>query len=151
MKILFCQITGDDDPRPGIATFHLTFLVRLHSVGGDPSAAAPFPVGPRQCVQLAAELIDANAVNVSTNVATLLSTAVPVHRLSKVKLLIADSTELLMERIVRLQDEIFMKRDNLSRVVPVRIPVQKPLSDLLAGGPTTSARVNHPGTSACGL
>ena len=28
------QMTGDDRPLPGISTFHLTFFVLLHSVGG---------------------------------------------------------------------------------------------------------------------
>ncbi len=33
------QTTGEPEPAPGIATFHLTFFVSLNSVGGVPLAA----------------------------------------------------------------------------------------------------------------
>ena len=42
------------EPRPGIATFHFTFVVLLHLIGGFELIATPFPVGPRQCGQLSA-------------------------------------------------------------------------------------------------
>ncbi len=47
-------MTGDEFSRPGSATFHFTFLVLLHSVGGDELTAVPFPSGPRQCAQFPA-------------------------------------------------------------------------------------------------
>jgi hypothetical protein len=50
-------MTGDPDPRPGIATFHFTFLVSLHSIGGCADGAVPLPVGPRQWAQLSAIVI----------------------------------------------------------------------------------------------
>jgi hypothetical protein len=36
------QTIGDEDPRPGISTFHRTFFVSLHSDGG--SAVVDTPV-----------------------------------------------------------------------------------------------------------
>src|SRR5688572_3630212 len=34
-------------PSPGMGTFHLTFFVSLHSIGGLPPGATPVPSGPR--------------------------------------------------------------------------------------------------------
>jgi hypothetical protein len=51
-------MTGDESPLPGTSTFHLTFLVSLHSMGGDAWTAVPFPVGPRQCPQFSAMAIE---------------------------------------------------------------------------------------------
>ena len=53
-KTRFSQTMGDPDPRPGIRTFHFTFFVLLHSVGGLAFGAVPFPVGPRQWAQFPA-------------------------------------------------------------------------------------------------
>src|SRR5262249_31185773 len=50
-KILSPQITGDDDPRPAISTFHRTFFVSLHSTGGSAVVDTPFANGPRHCGQ----------------------------------------------------------------------------------------------------
>src|SRR5688572_19715583 len=44
--------TGEDEPRPGISTFQLTFFVSLHSVGGSACGATPVARGPRHCGQL---------------------------------------------------------------------------------------------------
>jgi len=52
MNILFPQITGDELPRSGSATFHLTFFVADHCVGKFFSAQTPVPIGPRQAGQL---------------------------------------------------------------------------------------------------
>ena len=45
------QTTGDDEPRPGISTFHLMFFVSLHSVGGSACRETPVAYGPRHCGQ----------------------------------------------------------------------------------------------------
>jgi len=50
-KTLFSQMTGVAVPTPGILTFHLTFLVSFHSVGGSAWGATPFWRGPRHCGQ----------------------------------------------------------------------------------------------------
>ena len=50
-KTLFSQMTGVAVPAPGILTFHLTFLVSLHSVGGSAWGATPLWRGPRHCGQ----------------------------------------------------------------------------------------------------
>ena len=47
-KTWLSQMIGDESPLPGTSTFHLTFLVGLHSIGGVALGAVPFPVGPRQ-------------------------------------------------------------------------------------------------------
>ena len=51
-------MTGDPDPFPGISTFHFTFSVSLHWVGGVALIATPLPVGPRQCAQFSALRLD---------------------------------------------------------------------------------------------
>jgi hypothetical protein len=43
--------TGDDEPRPGISTFHFTFFDSLHSVGGSAWRDTPVACGPRHCGQ----------------------------------------------------------------------------------------------------
>jgi hypothetical protein len=45
------QITGDDEPRPGISTFQRMFFVSLHSVGGVADLETPVAKGPRHCGQ----------------------------------------------------------------------------------------------------
>ena len=42
---------GDDDPRPGISTFHLMFLASLHFTGGFAVVDTPVMSGPRHCAQ----------------------------------------------------------------------------------------------------
>src|SRR5262245_6562655 len=51
MKILSPQMIGVADPEPGIATFHLMFLVSLHSTGGCAVTEVPVHSGPRHCGQ----------------------------------------------------------------------------------------------------
>src|SRR5205807_245091 len=46
------QTTGVEEPAPGMAAFHLTFFVSLHSTGGLASGATPVASGPRHCGQL---------------------------------------------------------------------------------------------------
>src|SRR5688572_19129586 len=53
------QTTGDDDPRPGISTFHLMFLVSLHSIGGFAVRDTPVMSGPRHCAQCFGSATDA--------------------------------------------------------------------------------------------
>src|SRR5262245_49345745 len=43
--------TGDDDPRPGISTFHLTLCFSLHVVGGLAVFDTPVMYGPRHWAQ----------------------------------------------------------------------------------------------------
>ena len=50
-KIRSPQTTGDAEPRPGISTFHLTFFVSLHSIGGSAVFDTPLAYGPRHCGQ----------------------------------------------------------------------------------------------------
>src|SRR6185295_9158751 len=45
------QITGDDEPRPGISTFQRMFFVSLHSAGGVADRETPVANGPRHCGQ----------------------------------------------------------------------------------------------------
>src|SRR5262245_30261543 len=45
------QTIGDELPRPGISTFHLMFLVSLHSSGGLAVFETPVADGPRHCGQ----------------------------------------------------------------------------------------------------
>src|SRR4029079_14684464 len=52
MKMRSPQTIGDALPRPGMATFHLTFFVVDHSVGGFPLGATPVASGPRHWGQL---------------------------------------------------------------------------------------------------
>lgn len=52
MKMRSPQTIGEALPRPGIATFHLTFFVVDHSVGGFPLGATPVASGPRHWGQL---------------------------------------------------------------------------------------------------
>jgi len=44
-------ITGDDQPFPGMGTFHRTFVVSLQFSGSPCSSDVPCPVGPRNCGQ----------------------------------------------------------------------------------------------------
>lgn len=53
-KIRSSQTIGVEIPRPGIATFHLTFFVVFHSIGGFAVEEEPLPVGPRQLFQFSA-------------------------------------------------------------------------------------------------
>lgn len=69
MKTRFSQTTGDESPAPGTATFHFTFFVSLHSVGGVAVADAPFPVGPRQCGQFSADEAELHRQNISASIA----------------------------------------------------------------------------------
>ena len=50
-KMRSFQTTGDDEPRPGISTFHLMFFVSLHSIGGFAVRDTPVMSGPRHCAQ----------------------------------------------------------------------------------------------------
>src|SRR5262249_38267413 len=45
---------GEDQPSPGIGTFHATFFVALHSLGRLRSVEMPWPVGPRNSGQFSA-------------------------------------------------------------------------------------------------
>src|SRR5262245_60291855 len=45
------QTIGDELPRPGISTFHLTFFVSLHSSGGFAVDETPVAWGPRHWAQ----------------------------------------------------------------------------------------------------
>src|SRR5690348_5387977 len=51
-------ITGDDQPRPGIAVFQRTFCVSLQVKGRLCSSDTPWPVGPRNCGQSWTEIKD---------------------------------------------------------------------------------------------
>src|SRR6188768_1101189 len=53
---------GVDAPIPGIAVFHATLVVSLHSSGGLP-AASPVPSGPRQDGQFAAAVVGSDLVS----------------------------------------------------------------------------------------
>jgi hypothetical protein len=66
------QMTGDESPRPGTSAFHLTFLVSLHSIGGDALAAVPFPVGPRQWAQFSASAKESRNANTTARHTTVL-------------------------------------------------------------------------------
>src|SRR5262245_15247214 len=57
------QMTGDALPRPGTSTFHLTFLVSLHSDGGLPSGATPVPSGPRNWCQFFVRSLENSSAN----------------------------------------------------------------------------------------
>lgn len=48
-----CQMMGVEVPNPGVATFHLMFLVSLHSSGGLATGETPVNRGPRHWGQLA--------------------------------------------------------------------------------------------------
>src|SRR4051812_2175694 len=50
-KTWFSQITGVEVPLPGTFTFHFTFFVSPHSVGGSPAGETPFINGPRHAGQ----------------------------------------------------------------------------------------------------
>ena len=45
------QMTGDEELRPGIGTFHRMFFVSLHSTGGVAVVDTPVARGPRHCPQ----------------------------------------------------------------------------------------------------
>jgi hypothetical protein len=77
MNTWLFQTTGDEDPRPGTATFHFTFFVVLHSVGGDASVEEPLPNGPRQCDHSLALTI---GVASDTTISSDLRTRLPVDR-----------------------------------------------------------------------
>src|SRR5687768_13381395 len=68
--------TGDDDPRPGISTFHLMFCVSLHTVGGSACRDTPVAWGPRHWGQnfSASVLADQPA---TTDMANSMKTGVP--------------------------------------------------------------------------
>src|SRR5512139_637963 len=76
------QTTGEPEPRPGTSTFHRTFFVSLHSIGG--SALGPTPVlsGPRHCPHADAA-DDADCADIAENAdaaATNASDAAAVRR-----------------------------------------------------------------------
>src|SRR5437762_1529163 len=50
-KILSPETMGDDQARPGSATFHCTFLSGPQASGSLESSATPAPLGPRNCGQ----------------------------------------------------------------------------------------------------
>ncbi len=66
-KTLFSQTIGDPDPFPGIAVFHLMFLVSLHSNGGFASGDEPFPSGPRQWAQVPADAMEVSKRRMEVN------------------------------------------------------------------------------------
>src|SRR5215470_8260029 len=51
-KTFLSQMIGCENPFPGIAVFHKTFFVSLHSVGRFLSSETPWASGPRHCGQL---------------------------------------------------------------------------------------------------
>src|SRR4051812_19520477 len=53
-KTLPLDMTGDDQPRPGIGRFQATFLSGPHATGKRPFATIPCPVGPRNSGQSSA-------------------------------------------------------------------------------------------------
>src|SRR5215471_13902744 len=60
-KTFLSQMIGCENPFPGIAVFHKTFFVSLHSVGRFLSSETPWASGPRHCGQfdeLAASLLE---------------------------------------------------------------------------------------------
>jgi hypothetical protein len=69
-KMRSFQTTGDDDPRPGISTFHLMFLVSLHSIGGFAVRDTPVMSGPRHCAQFFGSPTEAWRETVQTRRAT---------------------------------------------------------------------------------
>ena len=64
-QILWSRMTGEDQPSPGIFTFHVTWSVSLHSTGGLPSDACPCPSAPRNCGQSCGRLFLWNCFGVS--------------------------------------------------------------------------------------
>src|SRR6186713_148213 len=46
------QTIGEDDPRPGISTFHRMLVDSLHWSGGSAFVAMPLACGPRHAGQL---------------------------------------------------------------------------------------------------
>src|SRR5215470_12416845 len=53
-KIRSPQTIGEEWPRPGMAVFHFTFCVGVHTVGRPVSGEMPWLSGPRHCDQFAA-------------------------------------------------------------------------------------------------
>src|SRR5687768_16381289 len=62
-KMRWRSTTGDDQPAPGTACFHMTFFLFDHSIGRFFSVECPWPVGPRNSGHSAA---DANALTKNT-------------------------------------------------------------------------------------
>src|SRR5262245_15009614 len=65
-KTFLPQMIGCENPLPGIAAFHKTFFVSLHSVGRFLSLETPWASGPRHCGQLdelAASLLEVCAAS----------------------------------------------------------------------------------------
>src|SRR2546425_12076846 len=68
MNTWLSQITGVAEPLPGILSFHFTFLVSFHSVGGSACGATPVPSGPRHCGQFcSADMEAACAIPMQSN------------------------------------------------------------------------------------
>src|SRR5579863_8147755 len=74
-KTWFSQMIGDERPCPGTSAFHLTFLVVLHSVGGEALGAVPFPVGPRQWAQFDAGADEPSDARIRASEAVVLAIA----------------------------------------------------------------------------
>src|SRR4051812_38644901 len=51
IQIWLDSTTGEDQPSPGIANFHLTWAVSLQVRGKWVESEIPSPVGPRNCGQ----------------------------------------------------------------------------------------------------
>src|SRR5918996_6315908 len=49
---------GEDQPRPGICVFHLTFSLVDHRNGSPSIADTPRPAGPRNCGQVISTGVD---------------------------------------------------------------------------------------------
>src|SRR5687767_4967551 len=58
-KMRLRSTTGDDQPAPGTACFHMTFFLFDHSRGRFFSVECPWPVGPRNSGHSAADAIAA--------------------------------------------------------------------------------------------
>ena len=48
-QMRFSRITGDDQPRPGIGIFQVTFSASLQVVASPTASVCPCPFGPRNC------------------------------------------------------------------------------------------------------
>src|SRR6185295_16694925 len=64
------QITGDDEPRPGISTFQRMFFVSLHSDGGVADRETPVANGPRHCGQKRSAAVSGAACTVTMTAAS---------------------------------------------------------------------------------
>src|SRR5262245_40001199 len=106
-KILSPQITGDDQPQPGISAFQTTFSVVLQVSGSVSPSAKPSTCAPRNCGQL---IVSADTTFAEMEAAAV-DTAMMTHKVSRSMVALLRS----VERTIDQDDATRLRRPKCGR------------------------------------